>query len=327
MRFFGALFYIFLQIVFAPLAIVGIILVSYKQLLVSKILGVSGTAIEVLNGRWMMDLFGIRKDEATRKLLRHMPNDSIFGLWLVLFPLYFFYKFTGKNHIFPVVRNQGYERLLDLITQRTLHIDQMLEASIKGVDQFVILGAGYDTRCYESLKYTSVDFFELDHPATQDLKRRSLSQAGIDTSHVKFVEVNFSNKRWSDQLKKNNFDPSKITLFLLEGVTLYLEPETLSSVIKEIKENSSPGSIMVADFYSQSIIDFDYSPWFKKGGGKMLELTDESLRFGLDFRKDHQRNLNLFMTQEGLDMVQAEFMGHNKYPDKGPYAVVVKAST
>tara|TARA_B100001094_G_C18080841_1_gene745105 strand:+ start:280 stop:1263 length:984 start_codon:yes stop_codon:yes gene_type:complete len=327
MRFVGALFYFFLQIIFAPLAIAGIILVSYKQMLVSKRLGVSGTAIEVLNGRWMMDLFGLRTDEATRKLLPHMPNDSRLGLWLVLFPLYFFYRFTGKNQVFPVIRNQGYERLLDLITQRTFHIDQMLEASIKGVDQFVILGAGYDTRFYHLFKFASVDFFELDQAATQHLKRRTLAQAKIDTSHVQFIEVNFSKDRWFDQLKKNNFDPSKSTLFLLEGVTLYLEPESIRLTIKAIKENSAPGSILVADFYSQSMIDLDYSPWVKKGGGKMLELTNEALRFGLDFHKGHQRNLNQFLAQEGLEMVQSEFMGHKNYPDKGPYAVVVKAST
>jgi len=48
------LLYIPLQVLFIPMAIVGVVLVAYKQMVVSKRLGVSQTAIEVINGRWTM---------------------------------------------------------------------------------------------------------------------------------------------------------------------------------------------------------------------------------------------------------------------------------
>ena len=57
--------FVVLQIVCLPLLVVGILLVTYKQLLVSKRLGVSGTAIDVINGRWTMHIFGMRSDSAT----------------------------------------------------------------------------------------------------------------------------------------------------------------------------------------------------------------------------------------------------------------------
>ena len=57
--------YIPLQIAFIPLALLGVLLVGYRQMVVSKKLGVSQTAIEVLNGRWTMHIFGIRVDEAS----------------------------------------------------------------------------------------------------------------------------------------------------------------------------------------------------------------------------------------------------------------------
>ncbi len=41
-----------LQILFIPIAIVGALLVVYKQIVVSKRLDLSLTAIEVINGRW-----------------------------------------------------------------------------------------------------------------------------------------------------------------------------------------------------------------------------------------------------------------------------------
>ena len=55
--------YIPLQILFLPIVILGALLVAYKQIVVSKKLGLSMTAIEVINGRWTMHIFGMREDE------------------------------------------------------------------------------------------------------------------------------------------------------------------------------------------------------------------------------------------------------------------------
>ena len=92
MNFICFLIFIPLQILFLPLGLFGVILTAYKQIIVSKRLGSSQTAIEVLNGRWTMHLFDIRKDEAADKLIRTLPNASIVGLWLALFPLWIKYN-------------------------------------------------------------------------------------------------------------------------------------------------------------------------------------------------------------------------------------------
>ena len=74
---------------YSSFAILGLILIFYKKICISKRLGVSQTAIEVLYDRWIMALFGLRKDDATLVLNRILPNSSIFGLWLVFFPSLF----------------------------------------------------------------------------------------------------------------------------------------------------------------------------------------------------------------------------------------------
>jgi len=56
------LVYFPLQVLFIPVAIVGVVIVAYKQLVVSKRLGLSQTAVEVINGRWTMHIFGPRQD-------------------------------------------------------------------------------------------------------------------------------------------------------------------------------------------------------------------------------------------------------------------------
>ncbi len=103
------LIFILLQIAFLPLAIAGFLIVAYKQMVVSKNLGVSQTAIEVLNGRWTMHVFDIRKDQATAQLANTIPNTSTFGLWLVLFPLWVKYKLSGKLFGYPRVPEEGTE--------------------------------------------------------------------------------------------------------------------------------------------------------------------------------------------------------------------------
>ena len=88
MNFISFIVYIPLQIIFLPIGLLGVILVAYKQMVVSKQLGVSQTAIEVLNGRWAMHVFGVRQDKAAEILAESMPNTSTIGLWLCLFPLW-----------------------------------------------------------------------------------------------------------------------------------------------------------------------------------------------------------------------------------------------
>ena len=68
--------FIVVQILFIPLAIVGAILVVYKQVYGSKKLGASATATKVITYRWMMDVFGLRDDKASVNLYRVLPNNS-----------------------------------------------------------------------------------------------------------------------------------------------------------------------------------------------------------------------------------------------------------
>ena len=85
----------------------GILLVAYRQMGVSKKLGISQTAIEILNGRWTMHVFGIRVDEASAKLAAALPNTSVIGLWLALFPLWLKHKMSGRPFLYPKIPEPG----------------------------------------------------------------------------------------------------------------------------------------------------------------------------------------------------------------------------
>ena len=88
MRLLAGVVFVVLLVVFLPLMVLGAALVAYKQMVVSRRLGASQTAIEVINGRWTMDRFGIRPDPASVQLASVLPNTSLPGLWLCLLPLW-----------------------------------------------------------------------------------------------------------------------------------------------------------------------------------------------------------------------------------------------
>jgi len=64
-KIFGFIVYVIVQILFIPFGIIGAIIIYYKQMHVSKQLGVSSTAVEIINGRWTMDRFGMRSEKSS----------------------------------------------------------------------------------------------------------------------------------------------------------------------------------------------------------------------------------------------------------------------
>ena len=183
------LVFIPLQLLFVPLAIVGLALATYKQLLISKRLGVSQTGIDVMSGRWTMHEFGMREDEATVRMASVLPNYSPLGMWMVLFPLWVYSRIAGENSIYPRQVAPGQEDIRDLVTARTRYFDAIIDRRMPEVEQFVVMGAGYDTRCYGGLRAGPQRFFEADAEVTQQVKTAALADAGLETTGVTFVTV------------------------------------------------------------------------------------------------------------------------------------------
>ena len=313
--------FIILQILFVPLAIIGAIWVGYKQIVVSRKLGVSQTAVEIINGRWTMHIFGLRDDQAAAKLTPLLPNTSTFGLWLALFPLYVYSRIAGATRWYPVIAELGEEELANLIVNRSGYFDSIIDKAKEAAEQFVVMGAGLDTRAYNELKKNGLKMFELDQATTQQHKRTYLQKAGIDTAHVTFVETDFSQENWFNTLIEAGYDASKRTIFLWEGVTLYLGENSVRNTLRTVKANAAEGSVIVADMYAKRLVSGDYAPSVK-AAMPVLDVTEEQLSFGLDMTGDYQQTLESFVTSEGLSLGESYFMGYKT--KKGTWVVVAE---
>lgn len=313
--------FIIAQIILLPAAIIGAAVTFYKQVYVSKKLGVSQTAIEIINGRATMDKFGLRKDEASVKLLKVLPNASSIGLSIVLFPLYLLRKISGQNLIYPVMKESGEETLVQLVTCRTMYFDEILKRNLNESEQFVIMGGGFDTRCYGDLVNANLKLFELDQQKTQDLKTKSLQKANINSSNVQFVSVDFTTENWYDKLKAAGFDENKLSTFLWEGMTLYISEQDVRNTLREIKTHCASGSVVVTDMYAQTFVNGEMFPGMKKSL-EILKITDEELAFGLDFSDDPKTVLQNFVEGESLELGEVHFMGEKT--KKGTWMVVAE---
>ncbi len=296
--------YIIVQILFIPFGIIGAGIIYYKQMYVSKKLGVSSTAIEIINGRWTMDKFGLRKDSATVELFNVLPNTTAIGQWLALFPLYILRQVANENLIYPTFKEAPDATLANLVTSRTIFFDNIIKKSFEKSEQFVVMGAGFDTRCYGNLVKSTFKLYELDKKQTQGLKQTYLQKANIDASNVHFVDVDFSTESWSENLTAAGYDKNKPTTFLWEGVSLYLSEKDVRKTLSEIQQKAATGSTIVADFYSMDFVKGKLVP-----GKKALEITDEELDFGINFEGNSSKQLKSLIESANMQLGQVYFMG------------------
>ena len=85
----------------------------------------------------------------------------------------------------------------------------MLECIAAGLNQLVIIGAGFDTRAYrfEEVK-ENLKVFEVDHPVTQQVKVEKIKEIfGELPDHVIYVPVVFGADRLDRKLLENGYEP------------------------------------------------------------------------------------------------------------------------
>jgi methyltransferase (TIGR00027 family) len=102
----------------------------------------------------------------------------------------------------------------------------------------VILGAGYDTRCYRLssiMGKKNVHLYEVDARGTQRIKRKALKDSAIQSDHVEFVHCDFEHEDWLVSLQtQSTFNKEFPTVFVWEGVTMYLDLQVVYSTISKI---------------------------------------------------------------------------------------------
>lgn len=138
--------------------------------------------------------------------------------------------------------------MADYMAARTKFFDELLLGACRsGVRQVVIVGAGYDARSLR-FRQPGVEFFEVDHPATQADKVARLSDLGVGIEDVHFVPVDLEYTSVADALATAGHNNLSATHFMCEGLTPYLPMTVLVHLLRSLASRARPGTSIAIDF-------------------------------------------------------------------------------
>jgi methyltransferase (TIGR00027 family) len=121
--------------------------------------------------------------------------------------------------------------------------DSLQDAVAAGIRQFVVLGAGFDTFAYRQPPWArALRIFEVDHPASQELKKRRLEKMGIaPPANLTFCPVDFESVTLKTGLAAASLDFARPSFFSWLGVTQYLTRDAILATLRFVR-GLAPGS-------------------------------------------------------------------------------------
>jgi methyltransferase (TIGR00027 family) len=166
---------------------------------------------------------------------------------------------------------------------RTKYIDDLLEQTVKnGIQQVIILGAGFDTRALRLSCLRNIPVIEIDHPDTAQLKINKLKKINVPLPrHVRFLQIDFNKQSLFDLLNQHQVDFSLLTTIIWEGVTHYLSKEAIKATFEVLKKFAA-GSAVIFTYVNKQVLDNPSS--FFAAEKLLQDLTDieERWTFGFD---------------------------------------------
>ena len=123
-------------------------------------------------------------------------------------------------------------------------------------EQYLILGAGYDTFAYRQPCWASkLQIFEIDCNPTSSDKKKRLEKANIQIpKNLQFISADFSDKNWLNSLTDNpSFNSGKTSFCSILGVSYYLSDQTFKDLISSLYDIMPEGSSILFDYPNKNI--------------------------------------------------------------------------
>ncbi|MCL4234173.1 MAG: class I SAM-dependent methyltransferase [Deltaproteobacteria bacterium] len=134
--------------------------------------------------------------------------------------------------------------------------DWVRDAAREGASQFVILGAGFDSRAYRLPELAGAQVVEIDHPDTQALKSAGIARlVGAPPANVTYLASDLSKVDLRDVLRASNLDLTQRAFVVWEGVTHYLPAPAVERTLRAIATTCAPGSRLVFTYIHRGLID------------------------------------------------------------------------
>ena len=163
---------------------------------------------------------------------------------------------------------RGSAAYADVVLRARCTEDALQAAVARGIRQYVLIGAGFDSfACRRPDWAQDLDILEVDHPATQQLKRQRLAQCGVaDSPRLQFIPADLWRETLGSALARSAFRPGEPSFFAWIGVTMYLTRQANLAALRDIAGCGAPGSELVFTCVDEAALDPSHavSPAFRQ---------------------------------------------------------------
>lgn len=191
--------------------------------------------------------------------------------------------------------------IYEYVIARTKLFDEcFLEGLEKKVHQIVLMGAGMDTRALrfadknQGTRVIELDIERTQHPKLAILKRKQVQLPDF----LVFAEIDFNKQNLLEVLTQAGFDKNQTSLFLWEGVTMYLKAQAVDATLAFIRDNSKKGSMLVFDYIFASVLRRENKFYGEKEIFNTVSAAGEGWTFGIEENK-----IGKYLNERGFRMV------------------------
>ncbi len=198
----------------------------------------------------------LRALEQFQPASRRIINDPYASQFLIK-P---YFKLLARSRLLANLTSRGIKfwapGAQEFLTARArLGDDIVAEMAADRLDQIVLLGAGFDTmslRIEDALR--NVTIFEVDHPATQAVKREMICRISAP-ENLRFVAVDFEQEDFVEKLRQAGFAPDRHSVIVWMGVTYYLTAQAMTRALCQVYTLGGSGMRFAFDYMLKEVVD------------------------------------------------------------------------
>jgi methyltransferase (TIGR00027 family) len=194
--------------------------------------------------------------------------------------------------------------------------DQLVAALDRGVEQVVLLGAGYDSRAYRFVdQLAGRPVFEVDLAAISQHKARIVAKnaKALPKPNLRRVEIDFETQTLAETLGAAGFRTGAPTFVVWEGVCMYLTRAAVKGTFSAVHELCGPGSAVGMDCW-HLVDDPSLLGTARRVAPGALSLIGEAVTFGV-----HPEEMHCFLEPLGFaiaDLASSDELEARYAPDR-----------
>jgi methyltransferase (TIGR00027 family) len=191
--------------------------------------------------------------------------------------------------------------IYEYVLARTKVMDSVfIDALEARFAQIVLLGAGFDTRAVRFAgQNLGTKVIELDVPTTQQPKIEILRRKNVRLpQELVFAPIDFDKEDIFEVLSRADYLAGQKSLFLWEGVTMYLSAQAVDGTLNFIRSRAAPGSRVAFDYIYASVLRRENRYYGEQGIFETVSKTGEGWTFGLE-----EGEIESFLSERGFEIV------------------------